>query len=100
MPKRSTGTRVAVDWSTVDWSDSDPAIARKVLCSRDTVAAARRRLGIPPYRQPTGLHHRDDIDWTRSNAAIARELGCTHGTIRTARWRRHAQNPPPSYDTE
>lgn len=66
------GKRIDIDWTAVGLGDvGDEDLAEQLGCSPNTVAARRRRAGIPPFRR-----HRRVLPLGRGSVATC--LDCVH----------------------
>jgi len=77
------------NFSAVDWSQNDCAIARQIGCDSSTVRYFRRRLGKPasPGGKGTPKYSFGGVDWTQPDSAIAAQVGCHVATVYYARRR-------------
>lgn len=88
----------ALPWPTVDWSQTDTAIAAALGCCHTTVAHYR---GIhSPWPPRTPIPWRTVTGWAvKSNAAIAAELGIPRATVESYRWKHKLPHGPRSPGT-
>lgn len=64
LPIDQRGQASAVDWSSVDWTQQDTAIAENIGLSRERVRQVRKKLGKPP----SPYHRQGDIGrWAIDN---------------------------------
>jgi DNA repair protein RadD len=82
---RNGGPRF-VNWSALDWSLGNEALARQVGCGETTIARKRAELGIPPTVAMADSSSVDwsSVDWSLSDHKLSKLTGCSAQTV----WRR------------
>lgn len=103
MSVRGSATRTRQHRPRVDWAslplgkETDAAIAKRVGCYESSVARARRRMGIAPFR---GVRKGKPVDWDAqplgsvSDSMLARKLGVSQDRVRRAREARGIDKKP------
>ena len=81
------GPEPIIDWSVVDWSESNTSIAQRIGCHSATVVYWRK---IYMDRHIAELDDQIDwrhVDWSMTDGALADDLGVHISTIREVRAR-------------
>lgn len=69
------------DFSGVDWSRGDKALAREMGCTRRRVRKERMKRAPSTARPPTGPVDLSAADWSLTNPEVARLCGCSVRTV-------------------
>lgn len=83
-----------IDWSAVDWSKSDPSLAKVLSVTSDTVRIRRKQLAPESKigkRRPT--YDWSQADWSKRDVEIARDLRCHPETVAFHRRKIRAGQP-------
>ncbi len=83
-PPGSSPARGVGRYAGVDWSRSDPEIAKELGVHK--TAVSHQRMKLAPETGRKCVHWSTaNVDWTQKNRVLARQLGCSLGAVEQAR---------------